>query len=207
MVLAVENGGFTGRWYAGEPQEGQPASITNLSSESFRILITYYFGELEIQYTSAIEFIVHEKLGILWLWLGRERLTRALFNKKDLIRRDRISVLRHVLEETLRQQNFETGPSGIMTSIYGHRWVHHPEHQRTYRYYAMLLESLVGSSDLALVAHSYRLTPKALSTLSSYEAEDRRHRNEIRQQKILGALTAALVIVGAVQAYFGWAHP
>ena len=38
-------------------------------------------------------------------------------------------------------------------------------------------------------------------TLSSFEMEERRHKAEIRQQRILGFLTFVLSLIGLLQAY------
>ena len=48
----------------------------------------------------------------------------------------------------------------------------------------------------------YQVLPKALATLASYEENDQRHRDLVRQQRILGFLTFALVVVGLLQIFW-----
>ncbi|WP_142081681.1 hypothetical protein [Roseinatronobacter monicus] len=76
----------------------------------------------------------------------------------------------------------------------------HPEFKQQMRYYRLVLDSLVASGDLEeLKKGQFSLSPKALATLDYYEEADRRHQDNLRQQRRLGWLTFALVLVGATQ--------
>lgn len=55
------------------------------------------------------------------------------------------------------------------------------------------------SGDLIESNGAYRLTPRALTTIAEKEEDDRRHQDQVRQKKVLSALTAALVVVGLLQ--------
>lgn len=63
-----------------------------------------------------------------------------------------------------------------------------------------VLDSLVETSDLQANQNGYQLLAKAIATLSDFEEDERRHRDQVRNQKILAILTTALVVVGLIQA-------
>jgi len=88
-----------------------------------------------------------------------------------------------------------------MNQMYGRHWRYHPENERLSRYYGILLDSLASSNDLRQDGISYQLAPQGPATLATYEEDNRKHRDQVRQQKLLGFLTLWLVIVGLLQAY------
>ena len=83
-----------------------------------------------------------------------------------------------------------------MSLMYGDRWARHPDNEQLHQYYVLVLDSLVESDDLNLEDNGYHLSPKALSTLAQFEEDNRKHRDLVIMQKILAALTFALVMVG-----------
>ncbi len=94
----------------------------------------------------------------------------------------------------------------IVEEIYGRRWISHPRHNNILNYYAILMDSLVDAGEVQKGKYdSYRIGGKGLSTIWEYEENIRKHKDNVRQQTVLGVLTAALVLIGvgelAVQAF------
>jgi len=104
-------------------------------------------------------------------------------------------------------RDFGMSSISLMSLLYSNRWVFHPEKDELIRYCSFLLSSLAASGDLIERQGTFTLAGKALATISEYEEDYRRHRDQIVLQRILAFLTVALVIVGAVQAYVTWIKP
>jgi hypothetical protein len=84
------------------------------------------------------------------------------------------------------------------------RFFGHPDEETTSRYYELVLDSLLKSKDLELADNTYYgLSSQGLTTLSAYEEEERRHRDNVRVQALIGVLTFATVAVAIWQEY----HP
>src|SRR5690606_6661423 len=126
-----------------------------------------------------------------------------LFNRRELVRKDRMDALRHFVGETQKNREFSSSVVGYMTALYGPRWVRHPDDEHLQNFHSLVLESLAESEDLQSDGVYYRLRAQALATLDGYEREERHHRDQLRQQYVLLALTFGLIVVGlpaAVQA-------
>lgn len=130
-----------------------------------------------------------------------------MFNRRKLFRADRMAILKFALEKTIERYDFRIGPGDAMTLLYGPRWAGHPENESFRRYYRMVLDSFVHAGDMVEVDHAFAVRPQALTTIANYEESDRRHRDAVRLQSTLMWLTAALVIVGIVQATVTWFSP
>lgn len=115
------------------------------------------------------------------------------------IRSERLEVLREIVEQSLKDRDFRITAAQVGYIIYGPRWHEHPDHNNMLQYHSIILDSLVSSGDLSHTSISYAIEPQALATIAFSEEEDRRHNDLVRQQKILGLLTFALVLVGIVQ--------
>jgi hypothetical protein len=163
--------------------------------------VKHYIRGYVLEYHSPIEFILKDILAYRWWVIWPDRTIQFLFNRRKLLREDRIQVLRLFVEKTIEENDFRAGRTGVMSMLYSDRWVRHPEQKTLSEYYHLLLQSLTESGELAMKSYDYVITPKALTTLSRHEEEDRRHKDQVRQQIILSSLTFALVAVGCFQAW------
>lgn len=203
LVESKGKQGMYGRWYDDDVQDGVSASIPAISLLEFSMHITQYFGELELRYRSCFKFLVYQFLQLPQIFLAAKKLSRFLFRQRKLRREDRIKVLQMIVDDAVQSAGRDAWTSAplIMHMLYGPNWYHHGDSERLGEYYRMLLDSLVASGDMERNLASYRLAPSAFATLAKYEEENRRHRDQVRQQKIIGFLTFALVAVGSLQAY------
>lgn len=195
--------GLEGIWWNGENYK-LPCCLSFAGIDGRRIEITHYIGTYEFTYTSPIKFLLAELSGYHWLSIAKDKIHQAFFNKLKLVRADHIKVLRIALEESVKARDFSMSSMTLMSLLYSNRWVFHPEKDVLIRYCYFLLASLASTGDLIEQQGSYRLAGKALATISQYEEDYRRHRDQIVLQRILAGLTVALVIVGAAQAYVAW---
>lgn len=200
-VQSIVSQGLNGHWYQDGFAPGIPASFPKASLSHCPLQIDYYIRELEIRYASPIKFLVHQLTFYPWFQVWRERASQYIFNRQKLIRSDRITVLRVLLSQTLRNHNFRVRSGGLMVLIYGDRAARHPDNVQLRQYYVLLLNSLVDSGDLILENNFYQLSPRALLTLAQFEEDNRKHRDLVTLQYIIASLTFALVMVGLIQAF------
>lgn len=206
LADSSDSNGLHGRWWSGAAYD-LPGCLSFSSIGSRRIEITHYIGLYEFTHTSPVNFLASELLGVPWLSIAKDKVDQALFNKRRLVRADRINVLRITLEESIRRREFSISSSNLMSLLYSNRWIFHPDKDSLLRYCSFLLGSLASSGDLVDRQGSFTLAPKALVTISEYEEDHRRHRDQLIQQWILAGLTVALVVVGVAQVYVTWVKP
>lgn len=122
------------------------------------------------------------------------------------MRSERIETLKLILEETIENRTFIVSSVSLSGLLYTQKWVFHPDKSRQLAYNDLLLKSLVESGELTSVQYGFKLSPKALVTISEYEEDQKRHRDNLAQSSATKWLTFALIIVGLVQAgvtYYG----
>jgi hypothetical protein len=182
------------------PDGGEPsrATILNSALPSFRLAVRHYLREIEVAYTSPLEYVVHRWFGAQNFYLLRDRLTALIYGVQPLARRDRMAVLKAFAAASLRKSDARFSEITIGSQLHGDRWVLHSASDQTQRYFRMVLESLAATGDLkARDLGYYELAGRGLATLSEYEIEDRRHRQTNFTQWILAILTLALLVIGA----------
>lgn len=193
-------GGFSGLWFEQIGEEGEERTIEFNNLAQYDILIIHYYKELEIKFSSAIEFWLNSILYVHCLRYAVYRLSLLLLARKNLARAKRLEILQLFHNKSMEDWNYAAGPESVMTEIYGPSWRRHPDSERLFRYYELVLKSLVESGDLESNRHQYVMRPKALHTLFVAEEDERRHADNRKQQRYIIILTAVLAITGLMQA-------
>lgn len=198
LVSGVADTGLTGKWFE---NEGAPVlrEIPNRELSKYAFRAERHLRGYEFKYGSPLDFVIHQLTFRPQLQILADRAERSAFNRRTLTRVHRIKLLRYLVEKRIDNPEHTSGAIGIVTDIYSNRWATHPEGDRMQNYFELALDSLVESGDLTKKGIYYQAAPKALSTLASLEEEERRHVEQITQQRWLKTLTAALVLVGVVQ--------
>lgn len=203
LVKGICDEGLKGYWFQGAgPEHGKCASIPNKYISSFDIKITHYAHELEIRYDTAIYFFLGTYTFKALRAVLKHRFRVWAYSKRKLPRQDRVEVLTWAYGWTLDHDgaNATFSPMTFLIHRHGPLIAHHPELEQQKRYYRLILDSLIMSGDLEKSKYGqFCLAPKALATLDNYEETDRRHKDNLRQQRRLGRLTLALVLIGAAQ--------
>ena len=202
LVNNLNNDDIAGSWVSFE-FDPEPASIPLNEILSKPLTIRQYIGELEYRYTSPIEFIWYTRLFIPQIKLFRERTANYFFSRRLLSRSDRIVLLRDLIDCSVEEDRGKSVVE-IMSDIHGPRIWQHPRQSAELRYTKLLLDSLLEAGELNNENGRYRATPKAISSTIEHDLEDRRHRENVRQQRWMVLLTIILAITGGVQAYQAW---
>ncbi|WP_457300948.1 hypothetical protein [Phyllobacterium sp. P5_D12] len=193
-----------GLWVsAGEP--AYECSVRNSTLKDYDQKYLHFFRGYTITTRSAPLFILQRLSGYAYLARYWDLFAQRRFNKHNLVQQNRIRVLRLMLDETIKHDDFKVSPIGLVVELYSMRSIRHPESDSLINYYDLLLKSLVASGDLHQNQSLYQLAPPALMTLSAYEEEERRHDDNVWQQKLIGALTLVLIVVGIAQAVVTYA--
>ena len=181
----------------GSYQKQRTITWAELKNAQYRI--THFYREYSFEYSSILFCILH--VVFRWKIIRRvyDGIIQSYFNRKKLIRAKRMEVLRIIADNALVKHDYKTSAGQFIHDRYSYRQIRRPDYSQLTAYYSLLLDSLAASGDLIKCDLSYTLAPNALHTIALYEEEERRHKDNIRLQKILIAATAALAIEGALQ--------
>ena len=168
---------------------------------NYQIFFMEIFRGLQVTYDSPIEFLCHFLSMRTWRnWLLRE-LRQRRFNKIVSFQHDRMEVLRKVTNHTYflmgdRRQTIEPDVSltAVMELLYSNMIFSHPSYFQESSRLSFILDSLCESDDLRRVADAYRLAPKAIATLTEHDLSERRHVDNLKQNRRLFWLTVVLAL-------------
>ncbi len=201
MIVDSSNAaGVTGRLF-GQSVPLEPQIISWAELEKLDVEITHYLGPYDFKYTSPWRF--------LWAYISRwpqlyriaQRVRQFLFNRKKLVRVDRMLALRHLVEQRIGRRDARSSPVQLISEIHSFRAFHHPSIDEQLGYGSLLMDSLVASGDLSHEQGSYKVLPKALVTLAQYDEDNRRHRDNNIIQWLVVWLTIILAIAAAIEAW------
>lgn len=165
--------------------------------------ITHFYGYAEIQYKGLRDFTAGRLLRLPYLkifivrWI--ESIDQYFFNKKKLVTKQRVDLLRFLVARHLDGKSIESHLE-LMTGLYSIKWVLHPERRSQQARLRFYLDSLVSTGELESRNGEYALTGIALQTIENYEEQERKHTENVKTQRANAWLTAAIVLLTAAQA-------
>lgn len=170
-------------------------SIEKSQIFSCRLYIIHYYGEVVINYNSAIAFFLGVIARIAFFKLRIDRINRFIYGNMPLSRKSRIEILRYAIDQGIVFQK-KINVMDLLLSIHGDKLRYVKKQWHSYLYYKALLDSLNGELTLDTNTDSYTVKPEAIATLDRYESEERRHRQAIRTQMSLVVLTFVIAVTG-----------
>ncbi|QWK80045.1 hypothetical protein [Ochrobactrum sp. BTU1] len=172
--------------------------IQNSQLARFKVYFVHYYKGFRFKYDHAFKALFHHYTRFYLFYVVIDNLKQRKYNKMKLANIDRYKVLQMILNNNIDDIRSYQNSFTLIEQIYTSRWVHHPDNKKLMNYYSLVFDSLHKSGDLEKDGmQNYRITGQGLSTLSKYETDFRRHRDNVIQQIILAVLTFALVLIGA----------
>jgi hypothetical protein len=175
--------------------------LSQFRPSDFRI--THFYGLSEIRYFGLLDFAINQlsrwpyfKLfSVKWI----DRYAQYLFNKKKLVAKKRIDLLKFMLDKALDgTEDFDS--LDLVIDLYSLRWISHPTSESLRQTLDFYLESLVDTGELRKANHNYRLTGEAVRAIEEYEEQERKHTENVKMQWRMFFLTLAIVALTLVQA-------
>ncbi len=191
----------------------------------YKIEIKHYYKFCTIKYNSLFNYICTgftridiARYNILML---KETLVQYLFdiNFKEYALPLRVNLLRLLIElrekglsDELPKYLLQRGDSynidAILTKLHGSKWVLSRHQHKLREKIQLAIDSFVETGELSITQESqnshnrlkfYSVTGKAFATLSQYEEDEKRYKENSDTQKSIVYLTLALVVVGLIQ--------
>lgn len=165
-----------------------------LKNKGVRVNIIHYFKRYNREMYSATAFYLGKVFFVHRVEQVKEFLLQFLFNRKRLVRKERMELLKYFAENTIKNPNYSVSSLSVGIGIYSSRWFYHPGRKEVQSHISLILESLVDSGELKRMSNSYKITPKALATLAEFERDEEKHKDIVSNGRLMVFLTAALVM-------------
>jgi hypothetical protein len=181
----------------------KPVTVPLSSVDAKDVSITHFYGYSEVQYRGILDFSIGRTLFLPYLKIHFIRTINAVdqyfFNKKKLFTRQRIELLKFLVERRLEGAPI-SGGIDLMTGLYSLKWVLHPDKDSQLRRVNFYLDSLVDTGELRRENYKYELTGEALKAIEIYEEQERKHTENVKIQRRMLLLTFAIVLLTGAQA-------
>jgi len=178
-------------------------TVSLMSINPSQIQITHYYGLSEVRFFGIIDFA----LGRLTLWpyiqihfvLALSKFDQYLFNKKKLITKQRVDLLRFLVSQALDGHD-SFNEFDLMTQLYSIKWVLHPDQDSQRTKLEFYLESLADTGELRKANNKYFLTGHALRAIEETEEQERKHTENVKMQWRMFWLALVIAVLTLVQA-------
>ena len=202
IATAIDGDVLTGlKWNGNSYADSATISISEINSLSLNI--THYYGLSDISYDSIYDVAWNYVTRLIYIKIQIHRYIETtfqyFFNKKKLVTKKRMELLRFMMDEQLNRTHDGIGSLNLMTKIYSTRLFLHPSRDMQLKKSELYLDSLVSSGDLKKMSDKYIVTGKAISTIEKYEEEERRHTEAVKLQRKMFWLTLIAVLFAIVQ--------
>lgn len=199
VVNDMTSSTLEGKWSLDGKEFTEPRTLPSAELSDYTLYIQHYYGGWTFYSLGMPSF--------LWKWATQypyfrvklDRHIQAEFNKRELTRHDRMKVLEFIQAKTIKDRDFKTGSTQLLTEFYSARWVHRHDKTELMNYYQLLLDALVETGDIASTDTGYVLKPKALNSISNFALEEQRHKESQAIQSGIFWLTVVLMLIGAAQ--------
>jgi len=167
------------------------------------VFVAHYYGLSDISYSGILDLAI----GRIFFWpyikihTNRffSRVDQYFFNKKKLITKQRIDLLRFLVDRHLEGSPIRD-TIDLMTALYTIKWVLHPDRDSQRLKLRFYLRSLVDTGELRESDSGYEVTGNALRAIEEYEEQERKHTESVKIQRRIMWLTLAIAFLTAVQA-------
>jgi len=175
-----------------------PIEMSSSDIENSELTIQHYWHGNTISFDSLKDFRFHRLTKLVYLKLTIltiiHKITSFFYRRTKMVAPDRMALLQIILHLSLKKQMGRVPKTEIIATTLGKRWSSHPNGMEEFKKLRLIFDSLVVSNDITGGGDAYQPTGKALSTLQSYELEERRYNSQVRLQKWLVIATIVIAV-------------
>jgi hypothetical protein len=187
-----------------------PIELPISELDEWSVRFTRFYGFLKIDYKGVFDYFRSDFLFYPQRMQAGEWLSQKAYNYRTRFRQDRIEVLRRLVEMHLSEAQENNGllftgskksVVGLLSDFYGNRIYGHPDYEVESARFRLILESLTETGEIKKHSpHEFQLSAGAVTSISNYELEERRHRDSVRQNWLLFLVTVVMAVAAVVQA-------
>lgn len=193
----IHGKGYSGKLWINE-RDGRECSMLNSTIARSRtgVLIEHYYRGNQFDYRSSTWFLIAQLVRWHDILILTNRISQDFYNRKTLLRAERIELLRYLVEETIQRPGARFDPLFLGIQLHSRRWFYHPQREEHEAHLRLVLESLAETGDLKKQEMHFVVAPKALATLSEFEKEEQRHQDNLNTTRVGHRISQAILLVG-----------
>ena len=203
LIIEASNGDkfnclkFDGETYSIKSQH----SFADLLDRKFEF--THFHGLATTTYYGWLDFAIGTIFRIpyikTWFLNTKNKISQYIFNSKKLITKQRIDLLKVILDSQLNGSKIVSSHS-VITLIHTSKWYLHPNWEEEHNRVKFYLDALAETKDLTKTRDDYSITGQGIAAIERYEEEERKHSESIANQHRMFWLTLAIAALTLIQA-------
>jgi hypothetical protein len=204
------------KWHAEQHAYVEKINLPLNDLEKMNVEIIHWRKQGPLRFDSIFLFTISYFTRIAYvknmLARAKSRVFSTFSSTRELTGLDRIMLLQVLVNEYAHQspQKTHTGVTceEVIDLLYGTLWYKHIKNEDFRRKVFLLLQSLVITEEIKFNDEKYYIQGKAISTIVSWESEDKREKQQIRIQRNISRLmlvitASTLMITLAILAQAG----
>ncbi|MGY0557496.1 hypothetical protein [Lysobacter sp. A421] len=168
-----------------------------------RFEFTHYHGLCTTTYSGWLDLALGRTFRLPYLkakiHFAYHSLTQDLYNRRKLVTKQRIELLKTILSAQLNGRD-KLSSLSVMTLIHTERWYLHPNQEDEHHRVHFHLDKLVETKDLIKNGIDYQITGQGVAAIELYEEQERKHGESISTQRRMFWLTIIIALLTLVQA-------
>ena len=203
---------FQGRYYVDGMDEPKDACISLTWLSTPKVKITRIYGSLQLDYDSTLKFLGQTATVKHIRIFRRQRRDQRQFNKNFRFSAELAETLRKLFqwqESRARKRaemawDWNFNALDAMNALYPTEIWGHKDNNFFFLRFQLALDALVSNGDLERTSgetNKYKLSPKALKTLSDIEIEKSRHQDSAKSTLWLVILTGVIAFFALIEAF------
>ena len=168
-----------------------------------RFEFTHYYGLATIRYSGWLDLALGRIFRLPYIkakfTFAYYNISQGLFNRKKLVTKQRIDILKVILSAQLNGAD-KLSSLSVMTLIHTHKWYLHPNKDDEHHRIKFYLDKLAETKDLVKNGIDYQITGQGVAAIELYEEQERKHGESISSQRRMFGLTLVIALLTLVQA-------
>lgn len=169
----------------------------------YRFEFTHYYGLTTIWYSGWLDLALGRIFRLPYIkakfHYAYHDLTQGIFNRRKLVSKQRIDLLKIIHSAQLNGTNTLSSLS-VMSLIHTDKWYLHPNKEDEHHRVQFYLEKLAETKDLVKNGIDYQITGQGVAAIEVYEEQERKHGESMSTQSRMFWLTIVIALLTLVQA-------
>ncbi|MDL5364160.1 hypothetical protein QSH18_00910 [Xanthomonas sp. NCPPB 2654] len=175
--------------------------FTDLLEHNFEL--THYHGLCTTTYSGFLDLALGRIFRLPYIKArshsAYHRLAQGLYNRRKLVTKQRIDLLKVILSAQLNGRD-KLSSLSVMSLIHSERWYLHPNHDNEHHRVQFYLDKLAETKDLVKNGIDYQISGQGVAAIELYEEQERKHGESISAQRRMFWLTIVIALLTLVQA-------
>ncbi len=167
-----------------------------------RFEFTHYHGLNTIIYSGFLDLALGRVFRLPYikarLHSAFHSLAQGLYNRRKLVTKQRIDLLKVILSAQLSGHD-KLSSLSVMSLIHSDRWYLHPNHENEHHRVKLYLDKLAETKDLFKSGIDYEISGQGVAAIELYEEQERKHGESISAQRKMFVLTIVIALLTLVQ--------